>query len=67
MAPVISTPTWRVVFGPVALAGIVGFLLTIDFNIVWSRMIMIGAAYALSTVFYFLMTWYFVYAHGQHT
>lgn len=67
MAAVIKNSTWRLLFGPVILAGVVGFLLTIDFHIVWEKMVIVAVAYGLSTVFYFLMTWYLVYAHTQHS
>lgn len=67
MAAVIGNQTWRLLFIPLILIGVTGLLLTMDFHIVWNKMVIVGVAYVLSTVFYFLMTWYFVYAHSQHT
>lgn len=67
MGAVIQNPAWRLLFGSVALAGIAGILLTIDYNIVWSKMYITAAAYIVSTLVYVLMSWYFLRTHNQNS
>lgn len=67
MGAVIQNPAWRLLFGSVALGGIAGILLTIDYNIVWSKMYITAAAYIVSTLVYVLMSWYFLRTHNQNS